>query len=138
MLNALHGGPPAHVASLGKFLVVGSVGLVVNSTALLLLHDGGRLPLVLASVLASELAIANNFVWNDRWTFFHQRTGHFLNRFLRFNLVALGGLALASATLWLLVSQRGIQILAANLVGVTASTAWNFVGSHAWTWKTRS
>lgn len=41
---------------------------------------------MVASALAAELAIVNNFFWNDHWTVRH--TGPSLGRFARFNLVS--------------------------------------------------
>jgi dolichol-phosphate mannosyltransferase len=118
-----------------KFLMVGGAGVLVNSIALLVLHDLAHLPLILASGVAAELAIVNNFVWNDRWTFRHARRGAFLMRLVRFNLVALGGLGLATTTLWFLASYLGVPLLAGNLVGVAASTMWNFAGSRTFAWR---
>ena len=57
------------VSRLGKFLVVGGTGLVVSNAALYALYQVIRVPLVPASALAALLAIGNNFVLNDRWTF---------------------------------------------------------------------
>lgn len=119
-------------ARLAKFSLVGGSGVVVNTAALYLFYQFGHLPLVMASVLAVELAIVNNFLWNDRWTF-HQRDRSPL-RFVRFNLVALGGLAITTATL-ALVTSFGVYYLLANLLGIALATAWNFTLSVLWTWR---
>lgn len=117
---------------LSKFLLVGGTGVFVNSLALLILFQWVHLPLLLASALAVELAITNNFCWNDRWTF--RRTGISLRRFIRFNLVSLGGLIITTMTLWLLVGHLGIYYLIANLLGIALATVWNFSASSWWTW----
>jgi putative flippase GtrA len=43
----------------------------VDMTVLYLLHDPSSLgwALTRSKVVAAELAIVNNFFWNDRWTF---------------------------------------------------------------------
>jgi putative flippase GtrA len=123
----------ARLARLGKFLVVGATGVAVNSLALLALHQRAHLPLAAASALAVELAIGHNFYWNNRWTF--GRRDLTLHRFARFNLASLGGLAITTATLWLLAVGLGVQYLAANLVGIGLATGWNFGLSLVWTWK---
>jgi dolichol-phosphate mannosyltransferase len=120
-------------ARLGKFLVVGGTGVVLNNAALYALYQALRLPLVVASALAVTLAIANNFVLNDRWTF--GRSTLSLQRFGRFGLVSLGGILVTTVVLWALVTYLGIQYLAANLVGIAVGTGWNFVGNLAWTWS---
>jgi putative flippase GtrA len=121
------------VARLSKFLLVGGVGVLVNSVALLLLYQRVHLPLVVASALSVELAIVSNFLWNDRWTF--GRRERSLGRFARFNLVSLGGLVITTFTLWVLVHHLGLYYLAANLLGIGLAIAWNFVANLLWTWR---
>ncbi len=115
-----------------KFLLVGGIGALVNSLALLLLFQRAHLPLVLASVLSAEVAIIHNFCWNDRWTFGRMRLS--LRRFAKFNLVSLAGLVITTCTLWLLAGHLGVYYLAANLLGIALATAWNFAVNVVWTW----
>lgn len=89
---------------IGKFLRFGLVGLsgvFVDMAILYLLSDPTTLalPLTRSKIIAGEIAIFNNFLWNDAWTFadvsskqneWHQR----LKRFLKFNLICLAGLVL--------------------------------------------
>ncbi len=117
---------------LGKFLVVGGTGMGVNSAALFLLYQMLSLPLVLASVLATELSIVSNFILNNRWTFGCRWPTW--GRFFRFNLVAFGGLLIATLTLWGLVTLLRLPYLFANLLGVLLATSWNFVVNVFWTW----
>ncbi len=104
----------------------------MNSLALFFLHQLLRLPLVIASILAVELAIASNFFWNDRWTF--GRKALSLQRFLKFNLTSLGGLVITTGTLWILVTYLHLTYLLANLVGIGFATCWNWRMSFLWTW----
>jgi dolichol-phosphate mannosyltransferase len=121
-------------ARLGKFLVVGSTGVMVNNAALYAFYQQLRLPLVTASTLAVTLAIANNFVLNDRWTFSERHQSAWLRRFAQFSLASLGGLALATLTLWLLVTFLDVQYVIANTVGIAIGTGSNLVTSMTWTW----
>src|ERR1700730_11616718 len=111
---------------LGKFLVVGSTGVVVNNAALYAFYQLLRLPLAVASVLAVTLAIGNNFVLNDRWTFNHRRHAA-LRRFARFSVVSVGSLAITTFTLWSLVTYLDVQYLVANIVGIGLGAVSNFV-----------
>jgi dolichol-phosphate mannosyltransferase len=120
---------------LGKFLVVGGTGLVVNNAALYAFYQMLRLPLVLASALAVTLAIGNNFVLNDRWTFHHSGHAVLLRRFAQFCVVSLAGLAVTTLTLWTLVTYLDVYYLLANLVGIGLGTASNFVANLKWTWS---
>jgi dolichol-phosphate mannosyltransferase len=124
--------------SLGRFLLVGGSGVVVNSCALAALHQGVGVPLLIASPLAVELSIIHNFVWNDRWTFRHRaRSRTQMQRFARFNLVSLIGLLITTGITLLLVEQLGIQYLISNLCGVALATLCNFSANTHWTWQTR-
>lgn len=120
------------LSKLWRFLLVGGAGVLVNSTALFLLHQLLRLGLVAASVVAVELAIAHNFFWNNRWTFRQKRLS--FRRFLTFNLISLGGLVITTSTLWGLATFLGTPYLVANLAGIGLATTWNFVMSLFWTW----
>lgn len=117
---------------LAKFSLVGGSGVVVNTAALYLFYQIGHLPLVMASLLAVELAIVNNFLWNDRWTFGQHALSPM--RFLRFNLVSAGGLAITTGTL-ALVTSFGVYYLLANLLGISLATLWNFAFNVLWTWR---
>jgi dolichol-phosphate mannosyltransferase len=116
-----------------RFLIVGASGVAVNSLALLVLYQIAHLPLLVASALSVELAIASNFIWNDWWTF--RRSSRSLRRFAKFNVVSLGGLIVTTSTAWLLVQQAGVNYMLANLAGIGLATACNFVANLAWTWR---
>jgi len=122
------------VSRLGKFLVVGSTGAVVNNAALYAFYQQLRLPLIMASALAVSLAIANNFVLNDRWTFSDNHQSATLRRFVQFGVASLGGLALTTLTLWLLVTFLNVQYVIANTIGIAVGTASNLIASMTWTW----
>ena len=124
------------VHRLGKFLVVGASGVVVNNAALFTLYQLLRFPLVVASSLAIGLAVVNNFLLNDRWTFEQQRSPLPVaaRRFLRFGVASLGGLVLTTLTLWLLVNQLGLHYLVANLIGAGAGAIANYLVNTRWTY----
>jgi putative flippase GtrA len=126
----------AFLVRLSQFLVVGGMGVLVNSLALLILSQWAHLPLVIASALSAELGMVNCYCWNDRWTF--RRSHLSLSRFARFNVVNLGGLVITTITLWMLVRHLGVYYLAANLLGIGLATAWNFAANLRWTWGSRS
>ena len=53
-----------------KFIFVGISGIFVNQFFLYFLHETNFfLSLPVASILAIELSILNNFTWNNIWTF---------------------------------------------------------------------
>lgn len=124
-----------HAESAGevaRFAVVGATGVVVNNGLLFLLHGFAGWPLIPASVVAVEAAIVNNFWWNDLWTFSDRDRTRY--RFLRFNLVSLGGLVINTSVLALLVTVSDIHYLVANLIAIGTAMTWNFAANARWTW----
>ena len=117
---------------MGKFLVVGGLGTLVNTGILIIFYHLLHLALVVASALATELAIGHNFLWNDHWTF--GRRGMSLHRFVRFNVVSLGGQCVTVVTLWMLVGYARLHFVVANLIGIGLAVIWNFAVNMHWTW----
>ncbi|MEU9794135.1 GtrA family protein [Streptomyces sparsogenes] len=125
-------GPLAALSGLVlRFAVVGVGGVLVNSAALFALYHWAHWPLLAASPVAVELAVVNNYVFNDRWTFAVSAPS--FRRFLKFNVSVLGGLAVNVLAVWLL-ERWGFHLLLANCVGITAGFAANFVASAGWVW----
>ena len=120
---------------LTRFLLVGGLGLLVNSLTLLALHQWLSLPLLVALPLATELAIVSNFLLNDRWTFLGRaRSRSAVARFARFNAVSLFGMLVTMAATMVLVGEVGLQYLVANLCGIGLATSCNFFVNLRWTW----
>lgn len=130
--RAFAGDEQQSLARLAKFLLVGSSGVVVNLVCLYVLHGVLGLPLILATVLAVEVAIVNNFIINDSWTF--GRGTLAWHRFVRFNGVSLVGLVLTTVLTVLLAEGLGLHYLVANVFAVGTTTSWNFIANSLWTW----
>lgn len=130
---------------IGKFIRFGLVGLsgvFVDMTILYLLSDSNTLalPLTRSKIIAGEIAIFNNFLWNDAWTFADvamQQKGlkQRLKRFFKFNLICLAGLAINVLVLNLVfnfvISNRYI----ANLIAIAVATVWNFWVNLKLSWR---
>ncbi|BAZ50093.1 putative dolichol-phosphate mannosyltransferase [Nostoc sp. NIES-4103] len=128
------------ISRLSRFLVVGFGGVFVDLGMFYLLHTSWNLDLTASSMLSTEIAIINNFYWNDVWTFadisqqqqlIHQR----LQRFLKFNLIYLVGLLLNSLTVNLLFYQFSINEYIAKLVAIICMTIWNFYLNATKNWQ---
>ncbi|MBD2111082.1 MULTISPECIES: glycosyltransferase [Cyanophyceae] len=125
-----------------RFGVVGLSGVVVDMVILYLLHSPLGLPLTRSKIGAAEVAIINNFIWNDAWTFadismLQQGWSARLKRFLKFNLVCLAGLVLNVLVLNviynLVFDQRWPYL--ANLVAIAIVTFWNFWLNLKLSWR---
>ena len=112
--------------------VVGLSGTALNAGLVYVLYGLLRWPLPLAVALASELAILNNYLWNDRWTF--GRRAPSVRRFVRFNLSSLGGVALTTGGTSALVG-GGVPYLPALLLAVAVAAVANFAASALWVWR---
>ncbi|WP_017298522.1 glycosyltransferase [Nodosilinea nodulosa] len=125
-----------------RFGVVGLSGVVVDMAILYLLHSTLGLPLTRSKIVAAEVAILNNFIWNDAWTFadvsmLQKGWSARLKRLLKFNLVCLAGLVLNVLMLNviynLVFGQRWAY--AANLIAIAIVTFWNFWLNLKLSWR---
>ena len=120
-----------------RFGLVGLSGIAVNSAVLWALVRTAGLPVALGSLFATEIAIISNFILNDRWTF-RAADSNWPARLLRFNGVALGGMALTALLLTLMMHSLHLPLLVANVLAVGAATVWNYVANSRWTWSAGS
>jgi dolichol-phosphate mannosyltransferase len=116
--------------------------VVIDMGLLYLLSDPSRLGwgLTRSKLIAAEVAIVNNFCWNDVWTFGdlvpgQRRPRAALVRLLKFNLICLAGLGLNVALLNLQFNLLGMNRYLANAVAIAAVTAWNYLLNRALAWR---
>lgn len=114
-----------------RFGLVGLSGLIVDMGMLYLLYNLLGLGLTRSAIFAAELAIINNFIWNDRWTFKDLagkqrgwRKG--IKRLTKFNIVCLMGLILKILLLNVLFNGLHLNAYLANFLAIAAVTGWNF------------
>jgi dolichol-phosphate mannosyltransferase len=125
-----------------RFAVVGLSGVVVDMGLLYLLSDPHTLGwgLTRSKLVAAELAIVNNFIWNDAWTFRDISKGQAgtrarFARFVKFQLVCLSGLVLNTALLNLQFNFLGLNRYLANAIAIGVVTAWNFWLNLKLSWR---
>jgi len=115
-----------------KFNLVGAGGFAVQTGALYLLtHSALHLHYLLATVIAVELAVLNNFAWHQRWTWSDRpcltAVGTW-RRLGKFNLTnglvsILGNMILMTA----FVGWFGLPVGRSNLLSVAACSLCNFI-----------
>ena len=123
-----------------RFCIVGLSGVFVNEGVLKFFTETGGLYYVYSSILAAEIAIISNFLFNEFWTFrdrSSQRPGmvNRVKRFLRFNLICGIGVVINVGILWALTNLMGVYYLISNLFGIGASTLWNYGLNSNITWE---
>lgn len=123
-----------------RFILVGFSGLVVDMSTLYLLFDVLGLGLTRSAILAAELAIINNFLWNDLWTFGdlskkQRQWRKVLKRFAKFNVICLMGLILKILLLNALFNGLHLNAYLANFLAIAAVTLWNFWINLKLSWR---
>jgi dolichol-phosphate mannosyltransferase len=132
-----------------QFCLVGLTGVLVDLLVFYLLRTVLGLGLTRSGIISAEVAIFNNFLWNDLWTFAHisrRQTGitRRIKRFLKFNLVCLSGVILQVLIINIifnffnlndeLKSLMRIDILA-KLIAIFLVTFWNFWLNSKLNWR---
>lgn len=120
-----------------KFAIVGLSGALINESLLWLFTDFFGIYYVLSAVLSTEIAIINNFIWNEVWTFKDRAHGTLidsLSRFVKFNLSRILGMMISVALLMLLTEVFGIYYLISNLSAVIIVFIINYLFSGAYIW----
>ncbi|WP_271255218.1 glycosyltransferase [Pseudanabaena sp. Chao 1811] len=125
-----------------KFGLVGFSGVFVDMAILYLLSDASTLGwgLTRSKIIGSEVAILNNFLWNDLWTFrdfSSQQSGwrKRIKRFVKFNLICLLGIGLNLIILNILYNYFGVNKYLANLIAIAIVTIWNFWFNLKLSWR---
>ena len=123
-----------------RFAVVGFSGVFIDLGAFYLLHHFFKLQLTASSMLSTEIAIVNNFIWNDVWTFSdvlqHQTTNtERFQRFLKFNLICFLGLIINSLIVNFMFFKFDINEYIAKFVAIGCVTLWNFGLNMTFNWK---
>jgi dolichol-phosphate mannosyltransferase len=128
-----------------RYGLVGFSGVFVDMGLLFLLSDRAGLGLILSKIIAAEVAIVNNFLWNDSWTFADvtQRQKGWrprLRRLLKFNIICLLGLILDVALLELFYHFifADHQKYIANLIAIGLVAVWNFWINLKLSWRVTS
>jgi len=122
----------------GQFVGVGAVGAAVDNVVLVLLVEATVLGPVIAKVLSWELGIAVIFAVNERWTFSdYGKSGlrPLGKRFLRSNVVRLGGFLVTLVVLAVLVRRFDVWYVLANVVGIGVGFFVNYTCESLYTWQ---
>ena len=123
-----------------QFCLVGGSGLVVDMAMLWTLHSQFGWSVPVAKLVAAEIALLNNFIWNEYWTFKEvvNSRGTRWARLLRFHAVCLVGIGIALGILLILNERLGWSVGLANGAAIVLSSMWNFLLSWVWGWRDSS
>jgi len=135
-----------------KFLVVGTIGAIVDFSILNLLRGGLGWSLVLANTFSFTCAVLSNFLWNRFWTYPDSRSKPLASQLLTFFVVNVAGWAINTGMLLLLTNP--LAGLAGSLLDISDPTVldrygynsakviatgvvlfWNFFINRIWTYN---
>ena len=125
----------SHFGQFAKFCLVGGSGILVDMGVLYILADSRTLGwnIALSKICAAEVALVNNFIWNELWTFKEAdaklalgQHSIVLKRFLFFNAICGLGVLLAVLLLHLFHTVFAWNLYLSNLLAIGLVTFWNF------------
>lgn len=132
---------------IGQFVSVGVAGATVETVIVAALTAGLAVQPLLAKAVGAEASITLMFLLNDRYTFSEEGEADVAavgRRWGRSHLVRIGGLTVAFVTLWLLTARTDVRLMiaganfwptVANVVGIGAGLALNYVAESVFTWR---
>ncbi|HYD03769.1 MAG TPA: GtrA family protein, partial [Alphaproteobacteria bacterium] len=129
-----------HIGNIREFLffaLVGGFGTLVNTAILYLLIRFTGINYLLASAIATEIAIISNFFGNNYFTFKDHNTEDSLwKKFLSFQLISLISLVGTVFFLWVFVNLFGRDlILVWNILAIILMFVANFILNSIFTWN---
>jgi len=127
------------IARFFRFGLVGFSGVFVDLGIFYVLRSQD-VGLTSSAAISGELAIINNFLWNDFWTFgdiASRQPGkrQRLKRLMKFNIVCLLGLVLNVSIVNFFFNILGINEYIAKLLAIAAVTVWNFWLNLKLSWR---
>ena len=125
-----------------RFCVVGGSGVVVDMGLIWALADPRCLGwnLTLSKVVAAEVAIVNNFLWNEFWTFQGCGApggGARAARWFKFNVICLAGIGWSVGLLNLQVYRWHWGVYISNLIAIVVVSVWNFWLNARFGWRAK-
>lgn len=123
-----------------RFGVVGFSGVFVDMGVFYLLRTVLGLALTRSAIVSAQVAILNNFLWNDLWTFgdiSKRQPGkrQRLKRLLKFNVICFMGLIMNVLLVNLLFNVFKVNEYLAKLIAIATVTLWNFWINMKLSWR---
>jgi dolichol-phosphate mannosyltransferase len=121
-----------------RFCVVGATGVVLDTALLYVLAAPAffSINLMLGKFIAAEIALLNNFIWNNLWTFEGRSpAASRVKAFCKFNLVCAAGMLISMITLHVLARYFQMHLIVANFISIVFASLWNYILNVRFTWR---
>ena len=109
-----------------KFCMVGFSGVFVDFGITYFFKEVVKIQKYYANAIGFTTAATTNYVFNRIWTF-HSKNPHVVMEFSRFFIIALIGLGINSAIIWLMNGKFKVNFYLSKLVATIIVTVWNFL-----------
>lgn len=139
---------PKEAERFSKFLIVGTIGFVVDFGTLTLLKELVHLATVIANTISFSAAVVSNFTFNRFWTYPDSRQKKLSSQLGQFAVVSVIGLAINNTLLVLLEGPFdgflaaigwgvfvGRGYIPAKAVATIVVLFWNFFVNRYWTYN---
>jgi putative flippase GtrA len=117
----------------GQFAVVGCIATAVQYLVLIVFFQLFQISPQSASAVGFACGAAVSYLLNRQWTF--RSTGPHRRLVMRFTLMALGGLCLNSAVMYLGIRILGLYYLFAQCLATLVTLAMNFLVARIWVFR---
>ncbi len=121
-----------------KYCVVGTTGIIVNTSILLFSTEVLGIFYLLSSAMAYEISILTNFIMNDRWTFREFATHNsFLNRAIQYNWTQIVSVMFGILLLYVFTEFLFINYVISNLISIVITTLFRYYMCMTIVWQRR-
>jgi putative flippase GtrA len=109
-----------------KFCIVGFSGVFVDFGITYFCKEVMKFQKYIANAIGFTIAATTNYILNRTWTF-HSQNPQIVMEFSRFFIIALIGLGINSAIIWLMNGKFKVNFYLSKLVATIIVTGWNFM-----------
>lgn len=109
-----------------KFCIVGFSGVFVDFGVTYFFKEIVKIQKYIANAVGFTTAATTNYILNRIWTF-QSHNPHVIREFSRFFIIALIGLGINSAIIWLMNGKFKVNFYLSKLVATIIVTLWNFL-----------
>jgi putative flippase GtrA len=109
-----------------KFCLVGFSGIFVDFGFTYFFKEVVKIQKYVANAIGFTMAATTNYCLNRVWTF-NSHNPHVMLEFSRFFMIALIGLAINSAIIWLMNGKFKVNFYVSKLAATLIVTLWNFL-----------
>ncbi len=119
-----------------RFCIVGGTGFVINLILLTLLQGVFKLPIVVAQLLAAEVALFSNFMLHHHWTYKSKKVEKSLSTLIvQFHASSWPAILGSSLMVGIGVKTFHLKTFEALAVSSAIALVWNFCWSKFVIWK---